>query len=43
MDFRESPLSNAYGHAFQKGLYKGRSRLKYEWEGDTLKKMIVES
>tara|TARA_Y100001936_G_scaffold199610_1_gene201087 strand:- start:72 stop:1169 length:1098 start_codon:yes stop_codon:yes gene_type:complete len=32
-----------YGHAFQKDLYKGRSRLKYEWEGDTLKKMSVES
>ena len=31
-----------YGHAFQKGLYKGRSKLKYEWEGDTLKKMAVE-
>ena len=30
-----------YGHAFQKGLYKGRSKLKYEWEGDTLKKMAV--
>ena len=28
-----------YGHAFQKGLYKGRSRMSYEWEGDTLKKM----
>ena len=31
-----------YGHAFQKGLYKGRSRLIYEWEGDTLKKMSIE-
>ena len=30
-----------YGHAFQKGLYKGRSRIQYEWEGDTLKKMSV--
>jgi len=28
-----------YGHAFQKGLYKGRSRMNYDWEGDTLKKM----
>jgi deoxyhypusine synthase len=28
-----------YGYAFQKGLYKGRSRLSYEWQGDTLKKM----
>ena len=32
-----------YGHAFQKGLYKGRSRLKCEWEGDTIKKMTVDS
>jgi len=31
-----------YGHAFQKGLYKGRSRLRYEWEGDTLKKMTAD-
>ena len=31
-----------YGHAFQKGLYKGRLKLNYEWEGDTLKKMAVE-
>ena len=31
-----------YGHAFQKGLYKGRPKLNYEWEGDTLKKMAVE-
>ena len=31
-----------YGHAFQKGLYKGRPKLNYKWEGDTLKKMAVE-
>ena len=31
-----------YGHAFQKSLYKGRSKLKYEWDGDTLKTMDVE-
>ena len=30
-----------YGHAFQKELFKGRSRIQYEWEGDTLKKMSV--
>ncbi|MZG52986.1 MAG: deoxyhypusine synthase family protein [Nitrospinae bacterium] len=30
-----------YGHAYQKGLYKGRSRIQYEWDGDTLKKMSV--
>jgi deoxyhypusine synthase len=28
-----------YGYAFQKGLYKGRPRLDFEWEGDTLKKI----
>ena len=31
-----------YGHAFQKSLYKGRSKLKYKWDGDTLKTMAVE-
>mgnify|MGYP000185644954 FL=1 len=31
-----------YGHAFQKGLYKGRPKLNYVWDGDTLKKMAVE-
>ena len=30
-----------YGHAYQKGLYKGRFRIQYEWDGDTLKKMSV--
>ena len=28
-----------YGYVFQKGLYKGRPRMDFEWEGDTLKKI----
>ena len=32
-------LPMIYGYAFQKGLYKGRPRMDFEWEGDTLKKM----
>ena len=30
-----------YGYAFQKGLYKNRSRLSYEWSGDELKSLKV--
>jgi hypothetical protein len=28
-----------YGYALQKGAAKGRKRLKYEWEGDILKRV----
>ncbi len=28
-----------YGYVFQKGLYKGRPRMDFVWEGDTLKKI----
>jgi deoxyhypusine synthase len=30
-----------YGYAFQKGLYKNRSRLSYEWSGDKLVSLKV--
>tara|TARA_B100000686_G_C16775310_1_gene968018 strand:+ start:1615 stop:2715 length:1101 start_codon:yes stop_codon:yes gene_type:complete len=32
-----------YGYAFQKGFYRGRSRLDVEWQGDTLKKIARRS
>ena len=32
-----------YGYAFQKELYRGRSRLDVEWQGDTLKKIARRS
>ena len=32
-------LPMIYGYAYQKGLYKGRPRMDFEWEGDTLKKL----
>jgi deoxyhypusine synthase len=34
-------LPLVYGYAFQKGLYKKRSRLAFEWQGETLKKLKV--
>jgi hypothetical protein len=32
-------LPMLYGYALQKGAAEGRTRLKYDWDGDMLKKV----